>query len=224
MAIVFTLKISSEEDEELFKRLYKILPLYRIKQVNSFRNHWDQARCCYAEILIMYYLLSIKGIDNYEIEKNYYGKPFLKNIPDCFYNISHSGSWVVAVFDNQEVGIDVEEIKEIDLNIARNYFHPKEYQAIYKAKENKRRELFYEFWTLKESYLKYLGYGLSKPLNEFCIEIIADQIKISDDLLGSVYFSLIDLESGYKLAICLQGNTVKEIKNVTLKELYYFLK
>jgi 4'-phosphopantetheinyl transferase len=56
---------------------------------------------------------------------------------------------------------------------------------------------FFEYWTLKESYIKFVGVGLSMPLNEFCIEFLRDEIRVAD-----VYLKQYELGAGYKMAVC----------------------
>jgi 4'-phosphopantetheinyl transferase len=65
-------------------------------------------------------------IDNkyIRINKNQYGKPYLKEYPNFNFNISHSGEYVLCAVDDKSIGIDVEEEgKHIDYEeIAKNFF------------------------------------------------------------------------------------------------------
>lgn len=75
---------------------------------------------------------------------------------------------------------------------------------------------FYEIWTLKESYTKCWGQGLSISLKSFSIEI--DQFKNIKIVVSNEYtqhtFKLFDLELGYKVAVC---SLNKEISNNIIK-------
>ena len=44
-----------------------------------------------------------------------FGKPYLNSQPYKF-NVSHSGDWVVCSVGNSKIGVDIEEIKNIDIN------------------------------------------------------------------------------------------------------------
>ncbi len=58
-----------------------------------------------------------------EIERNAYGKPSLRNYHNFHYNISHSGSWVISAISDQTIrGRYREQVKPIDLGIAKRYF------------------------------------------------------------------------------------------------------
>ena len=83
------------------------------------------------------------------------------------FNNTHSGNWVMSCVSDKFVGIDVEEIKNIDIKIANRFFHVDEYRIIMEA-EN-RKKIFYDFWTKKESFIKAVGCGLSMSLGSFCV-------------------------------------------------------
>jgi phosphopantetheine--protein transferase-like protein len=61
----------------------------------------------------------------------------------------------------------VEEIKPIDLKIARRFFTKREHAHLLEWPEALRTERFFELWTMKESYIKLKGAGLSLPLSSF---------------------------------------------------------
>ncbi|MCL0028295.1 hypothetical protein M1M88_01070 [Peptococcaceae bacterium] len=44
--------------------------------------------------------------------ENDYGKPFLKNTNDLYFNVSHSGEWVVCAIHHHPIGIDIEQVKK----------------------------------------------------------------------------------------------------------------
>jgi len=70
-------------------------------------------------------------------------KPIFKNA-NLYFNISHSKNIVIACFNDSPCGIDIEFIKEKDLDSFSKYF-----------KQNfKTQEDFYKFWTYKEASYK----------------------------------------------------------------------
>ena len=103
--------------------------------------------------------------ENLEFFNGKYGKPELLNCKDIHFNVSHSNSiWVIAICNSGSIGVDVEFIRKRKYmsRIMNNYFHDEENEH-YKSLETyeKQEDYFYELWTKKESYAKYLGKGLS---------------------------------------------------------------
>ena len=140
------------------------------KQASRFYFINDAKRCICGELLLKYSLLEVYDeLIDIEISYNKFGKPYISNKKNFFYNISHSGKWVVLAYGDTEIGIDIEEIKDGREEIADSFFTDEEKSFIYKATGRERSKRFTKVWTLKESYIKYLGTGLSTRLNSFTI-------------------------------------------------------
>ncbi|WP_150267832.1 4'-phosphopantetheinyl transferase family protein [Paenibacillus tepidiphilus] len=126
------------------------------------------------------------------------GKPVLP-YAGMHFNVSHSGEWVVCAIDRCPVGIDVEEIKPIDLGIAERFFSADEYKALLTEPADRQIEMFYELWTLKESYLKQNGQGLSGGLDSFTVTRNGSGY---NEVSGQCFFRLYEVDSRYKLSVC----------------------
>jgi 4'-phosphopantetheinyl transferase len=86
------------------------------------------------------------------------------------FNLSHTkGLAACAIARNVAIGIDVESLdRQVDSEaIAPRYFSHYETQQLAKLSGAKRDARFLEYWTLKESYLKASGVGLSIALDSF---------------------------------------------------------
>ena len=86
------------------------------------------------------------------------------------FNLSHTHGCVgVAVALDRDVGVDVERIApaRADAEVARHLFAPPEYAAFLDTPETERAEAFFDFWTLKEAYIKAVGLGVALPLKDF---------------------------------------------------------
>lgn len=59
-----------------------------------------------------------------------FSKPYIKNSNDLYFNISHSCDWIICAWSNHEIGVDLENIRHIDLDIARVQFCNDEYTYI----------------------------------------------------------------------------------------------
>jgi len=87
------------------------------------------------------------------------GKPIYKNLPIHFTS-SHSEDLVVVAFSRtQEIGIDIEFKKDIDIEILKDFLHLQEQKILQKSKTTSA--LFYSLWTKKEALLKASGVGIN---------------------------------------------------------------
>ncbi|MDQ0195342.1 4'-phosphopantetheinyl transferase family protein [Paenibacillus wynnii] len=162
-------------DRDLYKDefydLQKSISTKTLDRIKKFHFRADAQRTLLGDILIRYILCKRKCKNNEELIFSYnpYGKPQLANSPDIHFNISHSGKYVVASVDTMPVGVDVEIIKPIDLKVADSFFSKLEKEYILNSEYGERLSKFYRIWTMKESYIKREGKGLSIPLDSFCV-------------------------------------------------------
>ena len=117
-------------------------------------------------------------------DHNGHGKPHLSKTPKgiglCF-NVSHcEGLIALAVVMDREIGVDVEYLpRKTDIDrLAQRYFSPWEYRDMEDLDGQKRRERFFDLWTLKESYIKACGMGLAIPLEEFSFAFEGKKIQV----------------------------------------------
>lgn len=131
---------------------------------------------------------------------NEYGKPFFKGKPFHF-NISHTDKMVAIVFDEKPVGIDVECIRTIEMEMAQRFFSLEEYNDLMELKNRAQLEYFYDLWTLKESYVKAKGMGLSISLKSFTIFKDSSGFKVKDRE-KKYYLKQYKFNDRYKLSLC----------------------
>ncbi|MBU3179087.1 4'-phosphopantetheinyl transferase superfamily protein [Clostridium estertheticum] len=208
---VKTLDIS----EGNLEKICLLIHLEKRCKIQKFINKKDKVRTLIGEILIRTIIFEELSIRNKHLtfEKNQYGKPYFKGHPKFNFNISHSGDFVVCAIDDKSIGIDIEKVKHIEYKeIAKSFFSLSEFNYIVKEDLNIQLSKFYEIWTLKESYIKCSGQGLSIPLKSFSIDIDQyENIKVIIDKEHKEYvFKRFDIGSGYKMAVC---SVNKEISN-----------
>jgi 4'-phosphopantetheinyl transferase len=113
----------------------------------------------------------------WQFETNAYGRPHIsqpKVSSNLQFNLSNTAGLVVcAVSIDCEIGIDVENItRTVDTDeLAPSVFAPAEVADFRGARLEDRRDRFFSYWTLKESYIKARGMGLSLPLDAFWFEL-----------------------------------------------------
>ncbi len=138
------------------------------------------------------------------------GKPIYKNLPIHFTS-SHSQDLVVVAFSRtQEIGIDIEFKKDLDIEILKDFLHLQEQKVLQKSKS--KSELFYSLWTKKEALLKTSGTGINTDFKTI------DCSKIETNFDGQKYFfNEILLDDNY---ICFISSREKVIK-IDCKEIIF---
>ena len=113
---------------------------------------------------------------------NGYGRPEIANADPSArqinFNVSHAhGLVVVAVTRAAAMGVDIEEVRArpAPVELADRHFAPREILALQVLPAQRRSDRFYEFWTLKEAYIKARGLGLSIPLDQFSFQFEGDR-------------------------------------------------
>jgi len=229
MIQIFAVPISNFPHTEL-DRLLSFVSEEKKQRLVRFLRREDLIRGLIGDLLVRKivsetFVLPVKDI---EFHTNEYGKPCLSTPMHSFhFNISHSGDWVVCATDGKPVGIDVERIQEIDLQIARHFFAPEEYEFIETATDkHQSRARFYTVWTAKESYIKAIGKGLSLPLNSFSTvrDGNVEGLRLFDQCTW--YLKTYYLDDEYSLAACGQNSQFCEtIMTISLETLItFFLK
>jgi 4'-phosphopantetheinyl transferase len=118
---------------------------------------------CAIHILSKYYTKNFNFLGDFRTHPG--GKPFLINVPDLHFSLSHTGSEVAIVFSRSPVGFDMEKSgRRTDfLALAERFFTPTEVAAIVAAGKE-ASACFLELWTAKEAVLKLEGTGISGGL------------------------------------------------------------
>lgn len=98
-----------------------------------------------------------------------YGKPALRESTAPRFSLSHSGDRALCALSDAEIGCDLEKLRRPALPIVERRFHPREAAWLFSLPEREQARAFFRLWTLKESYLKATGRGLSLPLSAFCV-------------------------------------------------------
>lgn len=201
---IYIADVSDMKNEETFKNFYLQIPKYRQDKVDKYIYCKDKILSLGAGILLKR-VLETEGIYDAEFSKTAEGKPFLKNYPKVYFNLSHSGERVMCVISSQKIGCDVEKISTIDLKIAERFFHDVEYNYLKSMSDEQLQNEFYRIWTMKESYVKAVGRGFYMPINSFSV-VAGEGLHnvIESDTEGDFQFIDVELEDEYKYSCCVQ--------------------
>lgn len=178
--------------------LARTMPPERAKAMRSYRRHNDKLRCL-AGWLFMERALGPDLAPR--LANGPYGKPAISGAPH--FNLSHAGHYAVLAVSTAPIGVDVEQHREGEncAALAAVVFHPDE-QAYYADRPSVRT--FFDIWTLKESYLKLLGAGLSVEPSSFALSLDNGAIHLPGQ--PDIHFRLYDDLPGHSLALCLKGD------------------
>lgn len=184
-----------------------------------FRFLEDRQSYLLAHALVRSALSRLCGVEPGALafESGEHGRPELIE-PACQprlrFNLSHTRGLVAcAVGLEHDLGVDVEHIErrlEID-SLAASVFSEHERAALDQLPDERRRERFFQLWTLKEAYIKAVGVGLSLPLRAITLEpeaaqgpaIAFDAAAIADDP-RAWWFAVRRVGSGHMLAVALK--------------------
>ena len=222
---VYAVPLNFQEtiDPVVLEQLLNCVAPDKKERLKRFYRREDTLRGLFADLLSRDMIRQKTGMKNEDIRftTNEYGKPFLEDRDDVQFNLSHSGVWVVGVIDQPPVGIDVEQVQDIDLDISKNYFSPDEHEDLMSKPD--KFDYFFTLWSLKESYIKILGKGLSHPLNAFSIKFLNPEeiiIKVGGRRIDDIFFRQYDIDKNYKLGVCAaQDRFPGQVKRVTTSQL-----
>ena len=146
------------------------------EQASRYYFATDRHRYLVTRALVRTVLSRYLAVDakDWAFSTNTYGRPEIANkeASDCSlsFNISHTqGLIVLAVTKGCSLGVDVENVaaRKVSIDIANRYFAAQEVEALNAVSPGQQQYRFYEYWTLKESYIKARGMGLYLPLDKF---------------------------------------------------------
>lgn len=208
--------ISEENHDYLMQRHLNEFPDEFKNKVLAYKK-WQDSQLSLLGRLLLNHGLQRMGIKHEKKNLNYtlYNKPFLDDITTKF-NISHSGEMAVCVLSDQnDVGIDVEIIHNINIQDFESQMTKKEWQNILLVEDE--NQAFFDYWTQKEAVIKANGKGLSIPLKSF--EVTNQRTKINDE---TFFLKEIFLDEKYKCHLAFKDKIdtmIEEPKIVMINDL-----
>lgn len=180
-------------------------------RILKYHHKEDSQRCLFGDLLARYMIFKRIGIKMSEIvfKYNEFMKPYI-DYENVYFNISHSENVILGIIDENQVGVDVEKIADINIKIAEQFFSINEINYIYKNPNMKKS--FYDIWTRKESFIKAIGTGLNTSLDSF--DASENVIKFN----GYYYYlNNINIFKEYVGAVCSRGKeTIYNIINISI--------
>ncbi len=213
--------LSHLENQEFFKNFFTN------REVNEYLNKKKKFSWLYGRILakisiiklLKYSNLSYYPYNEIEILNNSPNKPVLNisgilNIKEINFSISHSQDKIVAIASFDQIGVDIEKIRNFSPSLIKKILTIKDFLKIFKCFTNYRAlkssesEICTTFWCIKEAVSKASGLGLKLDFRKTHIFIRNNKIfvNINNQNKMEIYFIKIIKEDNYIIAIAKRIN------------------
>ncbi len=207
MIEIYGIKTASRFSKKELTSLLQLVSERKREKLAGYVRWQDQQRSLLGDLLVRFLIKKQLNLINGEIMFSYTekGKPYLNSFPEFQFSISHSGAWVVCAIDRQPLGIDVQRVGDLDLDIASRYFSAAENNDLLSCAERERRLYFFKLWGFYGCYLKAVGQGITEPLGSFNIaRKDGDMFGVHKEgqWLNNFQLRLYQLSASYPLAVC----------------------
>lgn len=209
MIYTYYMDVRCFDNEALFQEKIKSLSPYRQQKAALLKHGKDKNRSLGAGLLLDHalaaYGLRERGVE-YEIGK--WGKPVLRCHPEIHFSLSHSGDYAICSIGDHPVGNDIEYIRQGRLKVADRFFAEEEQEWLYAVEdEAERTRRMFRIWTMKESFLKVTGRGMSLPLSDFAVHVDEESQRIRvRHKVDAKYYHMREYDefNNYCVAVCSQ--------------------
>ena len=167
-------------DQSLLADYRRLLVDEERQKATRFHFAHDRHRYLITRALVRTVLSRYASVmpQDWRFTEDTYGRPHIVNdhaaAQRISFNVSHTRSLVVlGVSCERALGVDTEDVqtRRADLQIADHYFSVDEVTQLRATPPELQQARFFEYWTLKESYIKARGLGLSVPLEQFGFDL-----------------------------------------------------
>ena len=215
--------------DDLLVRYRALLTDAEREQAGRFHFAADRRRYLVTRALVRTMLSRYAPIapDEWSFSTTPYGRPEIANddrtAKTLSFSVSHTpGLIVLGLTHRQAIGIDIENVRagEAALDVADRFFAPAEVAALNALPADRRRARFFDYWTLKESYIKARGMGLSIPLDHVAFHFpddgrveLSTSVQLHDDARRWRFWQLRP-SAGYLIALCVEraGDARPEVR------------
>ena len=212
MIKTYIINIRQLEDETVFQKMLEAVSPYRRQKIALLKNDNDKRRSMGAAIALD------KALGGYGLEERAmeyglgsHGKPLLRFHPEIHFSLSHSKDYAICSIGSDDIGNDIEWVRSGKDNVAKRFFAAEELAWIENASDTKERdERMFQIWTMKESFLKVTGLGMSLSLKDFAVVMEENGNKklrqtVDDKVYHIKEYALpfiFNEQAEYKIAVC----------------------
>ena len=160
---------------ELISAYWQLMSQQERERNLRYRSEAGRAADCTTRALARTVLSRYADVDpaDWQFSRGRHGKPEIEapaiTLPLRF-NLSHTRRYVVCgVGLRADLGIDIEQTTRSNdlLAIVDRFFSKREVDDLKALAEGEQRGRFFDYWTLKEAYMKASGEGIALGLGNF---------------------------------------------------------
>ena len=160
---MYNLYIDNQPQRIDLEEALREMSLQRREKVLAFKYEEGRRLSAAAYMLLAKALREEWGIAEPPVfDYSEHGKPSIVGHPEICFNLSHCRSVAACVVADRPVGVDVEEVRPFKEALARHVLSDDEYAMVVGSPRPDRE--FIRLWTMKESYLKLTGEGITCDL------------------------------------------------------------
>jgi 4'-phosphopantetheinyl transferase len=172
---VWTISTEEAGTPDRLEQYRALLTPEEVARCNRFFQDGDRIRFVVARALVRTMLSRYVAVPPHawRLRIEQYGKPHIADLPagapDLRFNLSHTKGLVAcAVTVGRDIGIDVEHIhRTLTYDVPERFFSAQEVADLRVLPAEEQEVVFFDYWTLKEAYIKARGLGLTLPLGQF---------------------------------------------------------
>ena len=207
MIYTYFIDITQFDNETLFRDKLNLLSPYRLQKTALLKHEKDKYRSLGAGIALDH-ALETYGLKEKSVEYEFgeWGKPTLKYHPNIHFSLSHSGDYAICSIGDKAMGNDIELIRQGRLKVADRFFAKEELDWMYAMQDEEEvTQRMFRIWTMKESFLKATGKGISLSLGDFAVVVDEEKQKIRvKHSFNAKYYHMKEYSEipGYRVAVC----------------------
>lgn len=181
MAVVYILNANNLKTD---LTLYKNIDKRRLEKIKKSKNTLVIKEQLGSHLLLTDVLENtyFQEIDKIEYIYNESGKPYIKD-SSLYFSLSHSNGIIALTVSKEEIGLDIELIKDVKDTLSRRIMNDLEYNTYQSLNKESKKIYFFEVWTSKEAYIKKLGTSITLNPSNISIEedVLLKKINISSN-------------------------------------------
>ncbi len=219
----FTKPLASEN----FETLLSMVGPGRREQIGRFRRWQDAQRTLFSQLLLRAVAAESLRISpeflSFANEKQ--GKPVLASHAGFHFNLSHSGSWVACASGDSPLGVDVEHLRPLDPDLLESVLSAEERLTMEACPAAGQARQFFLYWTVKESYGKALGLGLSLPFRSLTVRVVSRRevkVWLDERPVADWFFHCMHLDAAHPFCLCTRDKYPPALNDWSIEQLLHF--